>query len=743
MRRFNELLLRFLPIGVVIIDRNYRILTANGAARRFLNLHDATLDHDFLHAVRGVPYHEIRSAIDSVFRERNFVTLPEVELETASGGNGRFISLSITLMQLDNTSPDLAAISITDVNDQVQVRRQLEAIQIEQTNLMQELGTANKRLSDMNKELMDANEELQVANEELMLTHEELQASIEEFETTNEELQATNEELETNNEELQATNEELETTNDELRARTNELQEMAANLDSERGRLLEMVELAPFSILVLRGPGLIVEAYNPHYTHVFEGREVLGFALEDVIDIFWEPRVGIALTRLAHEVYVEGTPQTTPRIQTVAPGIHEEMYQEQQETYFSYTVVPSHNAYGQVNGIIIYAADETKQHLREIKEEFEQLKAIFTNMKTAALALYDAQTQALIMGSPLYLTLATLFHNNTLADVTNLTWAETTLLPPEEAAQKWQEIIEKRVALRTSEITVTSQDAETVWDYDLNPIMDRENPDQIIYVLVSALEITKQAQTRKNLEQLDQLRDDFLAQVTHELRSPLTSIQANIQLVQRILKKHVAMLPTTQVQEQRLDQGLTRLDRVHHQLQHMNRLIEEMLDVARLNEEILKITLQEDVNLIELIQRSIEQQSSPEHSITLQNSEPVIPVTIDDGRIEQVLNNLLSNAIKYTPADSPIIVTVERQQEKQEVIVAVHDNGNGIREEDQEHLFDRFYRGHTSDTENQQGLGLGLYIARGMILQHGGRMWLESRLNEGSTFFFSLPLTQH
>lgn len=347
LRRFNELLLRFLPIGVVVIDHSYHILTANGAGRRMLGLRDVAIEQDFLHAVRGVPYHEARSAIDAVFRERTFVTLPEVELETTSGGNGRFVSLSISLLQLEPGLPDLAAVSVTDVNEQVQIRRQLENVQAEQTQLMQELGTANKRLSDMNKELMDANEELQVANEELVLTHEELQASIEEFETTNEELQATNEELETNNE--------------ELRARSSELQEMTSILENERVRLAEMVELAPFYILVLRGPSLIVEAYNPRYTKLLEEREVLGRPLEAVIDLLWEPEANFPLLRFAREVYIQDTPKTIPSIHTFEPEA-QDTHAGQREGYFSYTIVPSHNVSGRVNGVIIYTADETEQH---------------------------------------------------------------------------------------------------------------------------------------------------------------------------------------------------------------------------------------------------------------------------------------------------------------------------------------------------------------------------------------------
>jgi len=122
LRRFNELLLRFSPIGIVVIDRAYHVLTANGAARRLLGLREVAHEQDFLHAIRGIPYSEVRSAIDAVFRDRNLITLPEVELEIAVGGSGRFISLSISPMHLEAAMPELASISIIDVTEQVQVR---------------------------------------------------------------------------------------------------------------------------------------------------------------------------------------------------------------------------------------------------------------------------------------------------------------------------------------------------------------------------------------------------------------------------------------------------------------------------------------------------------------------------------------------------------------------------------------------------------------------------------------------
>lgn len=489
LRRLNELLLRFLPMGVVVIDRAYHVLTANGTARRLLGLRDMGNDQDFLHAVRGIPYTSVRSAIDTVFRERNAITLPEIELDISVGGNGRFVSFSIALMQTESSTSDLAVISVHDVTEQVQVRRQLESVQAEQAQLMNELGTANKRLNDVNKELLDANEELQVANEELVLTHEELQATIEEFETTNEELQATNEELETNNEELQATNEELETTNDELRARTAELQELMAMLESERVQLSEMVELAPFYILVLRGPTLIVEAFNPRYTRILGERVVQGRPLEEVYELFWPD--GAAIARLAREVFLQDTMRVTPRMQVHLPKVSSEVA----ERYFVYTLIPSHDALGHVTGVIIYAIDETEQQAKAAKEERENLQLIIENVPLVAIALYDAHTAALLMGSPRYLDLVAEIHNLDRNAIIGHKWHELTLIAQTRQADTlWDTALRTRIPIRLSELhTIRSKDeAGTVWDWSLIPIMDKEQKDVVRYILIFAVEVTEQ-----------------------------------------------------------------------------------------------------------------------------------------------------------------------------------------------------------------------------------------------------------
>jgi two-component system CheB/CheR fusion protein len=339
-RRFTELVLRHLPVGAVVIDRGYRTLSANAAARRLLQIRDQGAEVDFLHSVRGIPYSEVRAAIDAVFRDQTSLTLPEVRLTAPTGVDARFVTFTVSLMP-EASVGELVLITVVDATESVETKHRLEAAQQEQKSLVDQLGTANKRLGESNKDLSDANDELQAANEELMLAHEELQATNEEFEATNEELQATNEELETNNEELQATNEELETTNEELTARSSEMQEMTRELTVERGRLAEMVELAPFHVLVLRGPGLVVEAFNPALARFFDLDGVVGRPLEDVLP---DARALLDAVRTAYDEdrVWSSPPQGVPLSGTRATNP------------YRFTVVPRHRE-GVVDGVVVYA----------------------------------------------------------------------------------------------------------------------------------------------------------------------------------------------------------------------------------------------------------------------------------------------------------------------------------------------------------------------------------------------------
>ncbi len=743
LRRFNELLLRALPVGLAVIDRSYRLISANAAIRRTLGLHEVSEEQDFLHAARGLPYDQVRAAIDSVFHDRKNVTLPEIELSTFAGGWGRFIALTVTPIQAEAETPDLAAITVSDVTEHVQLRQTLETMQSEQAQLTAELSATNKQLNDTNKELLDANEELQISNEELVLTHEELQATIEEFETTNEELQATNEELETNNEELQATNEELETTNDEIGARTAEQVELTHLVKQEQGRLSEIIELSPFYILVLRGPDLRVQAFNPRYTQISGERQIIGQPISQVAEVFWGQ--GTAVIDLARQAYIRDMSITSLQMLSSVTDPHGTV----SEAYFTYRIVPLHDAANLVSGVIIYATDVTEQRDQDISAERERLRLIFEQLDGVLQALFDARSGQLLIAPVSYLDETARQLGCLPGQVLGAAWREVAFfIPPDQREVIWQNVSTTKQAYHLPEVHYTFGDAEseTIWNWSLTPIENASNPDTVQYVLMSALDVTEQVRAREAVEQLDRLKDEFLSVISHEMRSPLTTIAGNVQLLQRSLEQRqsepsaLAGRPKSDAKRETRQFAV-----ITNQVYKINLLIDDMLDLTRIQLGQFEPRQQRDVDLVAVIRRIIDQQAAitPTHPLSFQTTLTSLIGTFDETRIEQVLNNLIGNAFKYSDSGKPVTVSLERRTGdtgSDEALIAVRDEGYGIPAEQQPNVFQRFYRVRSAETSAIKGTGLGLYISREIVIRFGGEMWFESTLGVGSTFYVALPI---
>ncbi|HEY9434547.1 MAG TPA: chemotaxis protein CheB [Blastocatellia bacterium] len=736
LRRYNELIFRFLPSGVVIIDRHYRILTANANARRLLTFRDLAHDQDFLHTVRILPYDKVRTAIDTVFRERATVALPALAVDSMKSGEDRYFSLRIAPMQIESGPVDLAVITIEDVTEEVRTRYRLEAAETEQKRLVDDLSRGNTRLNDLNKELQDANEELQAANEEMMLAQEELQATNEEIEATNEELQATNEELETNNEELQATNEELETTNEELTERTSELIETGKSLADERVRLTEMVELAPFYIMLLRGPGFVIEAFNRSSAGLLDGREVIGHAFAE---IFHEPEMA-ELVGLAREAYREDQPRMTSRIRTRLPDERGKMT----DNYSVYTIVPTHNSLGTVNGLVIYAEDVTGLRAREVAERLEHLKIMIENAQQTALGLYDAETMELLQASPLYLEKLEIGHGYAHDQIVGRKWRELTFSDPDEAVEMFKSVVETGAPSRQVEIRIKFQDSETVWNRVLTPIhfAGKERNGKVNYILFSAVEITEQVRAREQLEQLDFMKDQFISLASHELRTPLVPLMGYSEALTRLISKPLA----AGEEIERNQKILHMANKFRGQLKHLERLTDDLLDVSRLRSG--KFSLQsQSVDLTRVAETAIEaaRLTAPARTIRLdsrKNDQPLI-VRGDEGRLLQVMNNLLNIAIVHAPQSDRIDLRLSRTNTDSgppKAQVEVRDYGPGIPPEDLKTVFSRFYQISDDKRRTRSGLGLGLYIAKNIIEQHGGEITVQSKPGDGSAFIFRLPL---
>lgn len=228
------------------------------------------------------------------------------------------------------------------------------------------------------------------------------------------------------------------------------------------------------------------------------------------------------------------------------------------------------------------------------------------------------------------------------------------------------------------------------------------------------------------LKQQHTLRRRVMADIAHELRTPLSVLQIDLESIEDGLTD-----PTNEV--------VTRLQK---EVALLNRLVEDlrMLSLAEAGELHLEM---QAVNVGTLVQTAIERVRSVAQEkgvgLTSRIGEGMPPVAGDAQRLSQVLSNLLSNALRHTPAGGRIIVAA-RQDENDRVRVTVQDTGEGIPADELPHIFERFYRTDHDRSRDTGGSGLGLAIARSLVEAHGGRIWVESVEGKGSAFAFELPL---
>ncbi|RRQ45235.1 response regulator [Chryseobacterium sp. SC28] len=228
-------------------------------------------------------------------------------------------------------------------------------------------------------------------------------------------------------------------------------------------------------------------------------------------------------------------------------------------------------------------------------------------------------------------------------------------------------------------------------------------------------------------KKIEKEKDEFLSIASHELKTPLTSIKAYMQLLERKLK----------INEENAEASY--VTKALSQVEKLNSLITDLLDVSKIDNGKLKINKKRS-NLDNVINSAIDtilQTHDNNVKISRHGTIPNILIPLDEIRIEQVLINFLTNAIKYSPKNNQVIVSTF--VDDNEVKVSVTDFGIGIPEFKQDAVFKKFYRVEESSL-HFQGMGIGLYICAEIIQQHDGTIGLSSVVGEGSTFYFTLPL---
>jgi two-component system CheB/CheR fusion protein len=307
-------------------------------------------------------------------------------------------------------------------------------------------------------------------------------------------------------------------------------------------------------------------------------------------------------------------------------------------------------------------------------------------------------------------------------------------------------VVETGVASSPVEIRVKMGDAgqETIWNSTLTPIrFDGNNGmGKVSFILFSAVEITEQVRAREQLERLDFLKDQFFSLASHELRTPLVPLMGYSEALTRLVSRP----PEAGKELERNQRILHMVSKFRGQLKHLERLTDDLLDMSRLQNG--KFSLQsQSVDLTQVAERAIEEArlTAPARTVRLEPRKKDQPLIVrgDEGRLLQVMNNLLNNAIVHAPESDRIDLRLSRTNTDggpPQAQVEVRDYGSGISPENLKTIFNRFYQISDDKRQSRSGLGLGLYIAKNIIEQHGGEITVQSEPGAGSAFIIRLPL---
>jgi len=492
------------------------------------------------------------------------------------------------------------------------------------------------------------------------------------------------------------------------------LQSAWAMVQKERDRLNRFFMQAPAGICILDGTELVFELVNPSYQQLFPGRNLLGKALLDAVpevrdQPIWEILQNVYKTGKTFEGYELLIPLARMDDGTV------------EERYFNFIYQARLDENEQADGILVFVIEVTDAVILRKQDTVEKRLA---DEKSARLAAIIESSDDAIISKTLQSVITSWNHaaqrmfGYTADEIIGETIYK--LIPPDR--QEEEPLILAR--LKTGE-RVEHFETKRLTKYGrlidvsvtVSPIKDREG--HIIGLSKIARDITEQKlnETRKS---------DFIGMVSHELKTPLTSLNILLQVTAAKLKNSEDVFLTSAMQRALL------------QVKRMTDMINGFLNVSRLESGkiiIDKQNFQMEELLIEVIDEIKFTVST--HHIHFHPCPPVT-VTADRNKISSVISNLIGNAVKYAPNDTNI--EIRCIIEKGKAVVSVKDEGPGIKSRDIKKIFDRYYRVESDHTQHVSGFGIGLYLSAEIIHAHEGEIWVESESGKGATFYFSLPV---
>ncbi|MCY7322683.1 MAG: PAS domain-containing protein, partial [Phormidesmis sp. CAN_BIN36] len=548
------------------------------------------------------------------------------------------------------------------------------------------------------EEQENSNQDLKVANEEIL--------------SANEELQSTNEELETAKEEIQATNEELNTTNEELRSRNLEL-------DQTNNDLVNLLASINIPILMLTHD-LRIRRFTPMAQRLFN------FIPADVGRPFNDIRTSLNIPDL--DLLILGVLDTL--------NVKELDVQTEGGYWYTLRIRPYRTVQNQIDGVVLVLLDidALKRSAVTLEEARNYAEAIVETVQVPLIML-DSDLRVNKANRSFYETFQVSPPETTrslIFDLGNGQWnipglrsllenisINDTTVQNFEVEHQFETIGQKTMLINGWKI-IQEGDAQRIL-LSIEDITDRKQ-----FETERSRLLTQEQSARQQAEEANRAKDEFLSNLSHELRNPLNTMMGWSQI-----------LRTRQLNEAAVTRALETIER---SAKVQSQLIEDILDISRITSGKLRLSTR-SLDLVWIVDNAIEsvQLSAEAKSIQIVSQLTSATILGDVDRLQQVLWNLLSNAIKFTPTGGQVEVTLSPTQNDAEIRVS--DNGQGIQADLLPYVFDRFRQGDSSTTKNTQGLGLGLSIVRHIVELHGGLAQAESLgEGQGTTITVQLPL---
>lgn len=533
----------------------------------------------------------------------------------------------------------------------------------------------------------------------------------------NEELAATNEELTVINDELNDKRQSLHQLNQELERRVDE---RTAAAESAAYRLEAMVMNTPIAMTILKGHDLIVEIANQPMLDVWRRTldQVVGRGLVDIFpELSGQPNPG-----RMRGVMQSGKRFTLPETEVILGTVDGVLNKH----YASFSYDPIFERDGTIESILVTVIDIThevnnRHQLEKSREELlvatQNLAEVNMRLNMAMEASSLGMTEAEFDTGQMISTEQFKRNYGRRADE-EFTYPQLfeTMLPEyrEEISQKVQAAVDNHT-IYEAEYEIQWPDGTRHW-ISAHGIPRYENGVARRIVGVSRL-ITQQ-------KTVEQQKDDFLSVASHELKTPITALKVNLQLLQRLKDKpENPMLPKL-------------IDNANKGIDKITVLIDDLLNIKRFSKSKLAL-VKNAFNVKEMLQNSSTAILAENKYEVKIEGDPELIIVGDEHRIEQVVINFINNAVKYAPESKLILLQFGKKDN--EIRIAVTDRGPGIPAEQLPHLFDRYWRADHGGSK-YTGLGLGLFICAEIIERHGGTIGADSVVGSGSTFWFTIPI---